>query len=111
MTKKHKHYEAIIAFANGAKIEVWDTVQRCWSDIQNPMWIDEWEYRVKPVEYPKTQLSGKVLDSIWYAEDDEPEPAHVRVANYVIETFITSGQMDEYLSLVSLDKIKERDNA
>lgn len=44
--KKHKHYDAIIAFANGSTIEWRDKFD--WEDIDNPGFYEEFEYRVKP---------------------------------------------------------------
>lgn len=44
---KHKHYDVIIAFANGAQIEGRPTPNSAWSLFPNPSWENDWEYRIK----------------------------------------------------------------
>jgi hypothetical protein len=51
---KHKHYDLIVAWANGAKIECKDYDRR-WYAINNPMWHDHTEYRIKPT--PQQELA------------------------------------------------------
>ena len=48
---KHKHYDCIVAWAEGAEI------QRLikdygWCDTPHPTWIDNTEYRIKPEPRP-----------------------------------------------------------
>jgi hypothetical protein len=51
---KHKHYDLIIAWANGALIQrklyinddFGNSVE--WSDAERPSWCDDVEYRIKP---------------------------------------------------------------
>ena len=50
---KHKHAELIKAYADGAEIEYKD-VDGCWYLINNPVWHNHFEYRIKP-EPPKKQ--------------------------------------------------------
>lgn len=57
---KHKHYDAIIAFANGAQIEGRPTPNSAWTTFSNPTWETSWEYRVKPEENePWTPKDGE----------------------------------------------------
>ena len=44
---KHKHAELIKAYADGAEIEYKD-VDGCWYLINNPVWHNHFEYRIKP---------------------------------------------------------------
>ncbi len=44
---KHKHYDCIIAFANGEQIQCYDKTENEWQDIKFPSWYDECKYRVK----------------------------------------------------------------
>jgi hypothetical protein len=44
---KHKHYDLIVAWANGAEIEYKDYDSR-WYIINNPIWHNHFEYRIKP---------------------------------------------------------------
>lgn len=46
MTTKHKHYDCIIAWANGAKIQIKES--HGWEDIPTPSFVGGCEYRVKP---------------------------------------------------------------
>lgn len=48
MSTPHKHAELIIAWANGAEIQVWVSEQ--WIDIGKyaPTWSDNTKYRIKP---------------------------------------------------------------
>ena len=44
---KHKHYDLIVAWAGGAKIQ-WKNDLHDWRDISDPAWINSYEYRIKP---------------------------------------------------------------
>lgn len=44
---KHKHYDVIIAYANGAEIQ-YLIVDEVWKDTKNPLFYEDVEYRVKP---------------------------------------------------------------
>lgn len=48
MSGKHKHYDTIIAYANGAKIQRFHAVEGKWIDTDNPGWYAKDKYRVKP---------------------------------------------------------------
>jgi hypothetical protein len=56
---KHIHYEAIMAWANGADIEMADHDNGVWFDIPNPSWYDYIEYRIK--QAPKPDVVHEVL--------------------------------------------------
>ena len=56
---KHKHYEAIIAYANGAAIEMYSLEKDTWYDLLNPSWSDHLTYRVK--QSPKPDAVREVL--------------------------------------------------
>lgn len=49
--KKHKHADIIIAWAYGSQIQVWSDKHQEWQDRTNPIWLNEWQYRVKPITY------------------------------------------------------------
>ena len=44
---KHKHYDCIVAWAEGKKIETRETFQHEWRVIENPSWSIGNEYRIK----------------------------------------------------------------
>jgi len=67
---KHKHHKEIIAWANGAEIQVRSTLNSKWCDCKdnNPSWNPEYEYRVKPKE-PRTfyaSINLKKRDVVGY---------------------------------------------
>ena len=47
--KRHKHYELIVAWANGAQIEAKFGVDD-WVELYDPGWGSSTEYRIKPAE-------------------------------------------------------------
>lgn len=49
--KKHKHADVIVAWAFGQQIQVWSEKSQAWEDRSNPVWLNEWRYRVKPITY------------------------------------------------------------
>jgi hypothetical protein len=59
--EKHKHYDCIIAFANGKEIQYYASDVNDWVDIKEPTFVLSTKYRVKPkgIEYEK--LIGKVV--------------------------------------------------
>ena len=50
---RHKHYDCIIAWADGAQIQ-WNDPnhEEPWADIQAPSWNEYFEYRIKPKPKP-----------------------------------------------------------
>jgi hypothetical protein len=56
---KHTHYEAIMAWANGATIELHDPEKDTWHDTTWPSWYDFLEYRIK--QAPKPDIVREVL--------------------------------------------------
>lgn len=48
MNKPHKHAELIKAWADGAKIEVFNRRFNTWSSSSTPVWSPDRVYRIKP---------------------------------------------------------------
>jgi len=48
MGNLHKHRNAIIAWANGAKIDVKECPDGNWRQIDEPEWCEDREYRIRP---------------------------------------------------------------
>lgn len=44
---KHKHYDVIMAYANGAKVEMFERTTKKWVEYDYPSFYEELEYRVK----------------------------------------------------------------
>lgn len=50
---RHKHYDTIVAWAAGKKIEVFNDKRMCWEDVAgDPYWVDSFQYRIKPMPKP-----------------------------------------------------------
>ena len=49
MGQRHKHADVIIAWANGADVQVWDEGAKCWCDVvaSIPFFMGD-KYRIKP---------------------------------------------------------------
>lgn len=60
---KHKHYDCIIAWANGAEIEYFNSYGKWVSAVGNPLWGSDTQYRVKP----KTVMVELPLNVVKYA--------------------------------------------
>ena len=48
---KHKHYDLIVAWAGGARIEV-EEPEGNWTFLPIPQWYEHNQYRVKPEPHP-----------------------------------------------------------
>ena len=72
---RHKHYDCIIAWANGVEIEFLNQ-QNKWEYIQFPNWHDNFEYRIKPE--PKTDV---VLYAVAKSHDDNKKYAYLSPAH------------------------------
>jgi hypothetical protein len=61
---KHKHADLIIAWANGAKIQVKNGLGD-WIDVGSPTWSGQAEYRIKPERvWPVTSFTESNLKSM-----------------------------------------------
>lgn len=47
-TTERKHYDLIIAWANGEDIQYRFDETEVWEDVNNPSWYEDCEYRIKP---------------------------------------------------------------
>ena len=79
---KHKHYDCIIAWAEGKKIEYkWDYKSR-WYDTDRPIWNEDVHYRIKPepvtlwvneYEWGLGALQDNKFDALNLVEKNDPE--------------------------------------
>jgi hypothetical protein len=60
---KHIHYEAIMAWANGAAIEM-KSPSNTWCDNASPAWYEHLEYRVKPTPKPDAVREVLLVNSL-----------------------------------------------
>jgi len=56
---KHKHYDMIVAWADGAQIQL--KAINGWRDIQCPKWHDNNDYRIKPT---RPQWQQDLIDAV-----------------------------------------------
>jgi len=61
---KHKHYDTIIAWANGAPIEMKDAVADTWHDVQTPSWYESLNYRIKPEPVRDVLRDAYIVNSL-----------------------------------------------
>jgi len=61
---KHKHYDAIIAWANGAEIQ--RQYPDFWDFIKTPQWYEDHVYRIKPAAKPSPQKMEEYLNALLF---------------------------------------------
>ena len=49
---KHKHADLIHAWADGAQIQHHHQFEDRWDDVDSPRWLDDHNYRIKPMPKP-----------------------------------------------------------
>jgi hypothetical protein len=59
---KHKHADLIKQWADGAQIQHHHQFEDRWDDVDNPRWLDDHNYRIKPEPKPDTISFLCVLD-------------------------------------------------
>ena len=63
---RHKHYDVIVAWAEGKEIQCWSKVSKEWFDDEQPFWFKDYEYRIKPESKPDVVIrESLVLSSDW----------------------------------------------
>jgi hypothetical protein len=73
MSNKHKHFDAILAYANGAEIEYSDNGGKDWWASLTPCFFPEYGYRVKPHKWQAcidAQAAGKTIQTRWLDDVD-----------------------------------------
>ena len=97
---RHKHYDLIVAWAEGKKIEK-RLSKKDWIDCHYPVWFDNDEYRIKP------EPKGKE-----YYDEDTLDVQYLYVYNHTIEgkSVMSTALIDEtynnwkYMGKVRLEK-------
>jgi hypothetical protein len=64
MGTPHVHAELIKAWADGAEIQARSHPSAKWADVENPKWVSDMEYRVKP-EQSDLEKYGVEAGDIW----------------------------------------------
>ena len=72
---KHKHYDCIVAWAEGKTIQIRETGGN-WEDIDSPSWINGCQYRIKPEPKPDVikifYLESNPLLGLRFSEEINP---------------------------------------
>jgi hypothetical protein len=56
---KHKHYDMIVAWAEGKTVQNFNDRRMCWEDVAAcPYWVNDFKYRIKPE--PKPDVVRKI---------------------------------------------------
>lgn len=56
MSNKHKHYDLIVAWAEGKQIQYYNAGCSNWHDIEHPNWGENTQYRIKPESKPDIRV-------------------------------------------------------
>ena len=79
MGTKHKHYDVIVAWAEGAEVEILDNGR--WVDAKTPNFAVMHEYRVKP------KLVKKEADVVVYKTSDGAIKAYVSFLGPILQVY------------------------
>lgn len=92
---KRKHHDAIVAWAGGAKIEFRNPIgSNVWIDSENPAWLDDYEYRVKPArEYPTTRMTREEMVEVVRSTSGGFSDSYASLVNAGLRHAIDAGQV------------------
>ena len=79
MGQRHKHADAIIAWAEGAEIERRADQYGAWEIAVAPAWLESWEYRIKPPparKYRVALFSNPNNGNVYTSTADAPGDAN-----------------------------------
>jgi len=85
---KHKHYECIVAWAEGKKIQNKDELGE-WIDTENPRWFRNTEYRIKPNTKKFRVALNRENNHIWTIHCTTDEGAAMVESNTYFHKWIT----------------------
>lgn len=74
---KHKHYDCIVAWAEGKKIEILSDSTGQWEDVIGvPYWVNNFQFRIKPESKPDVikifYLESNPLLGLRFSEEINP---------------------------------------
>lgn len=89
---RHKHYQYIVAWAKGAKIQrkyiltnvISGLVENHWKDEPKPDWHEDDVYRIKP-RYESQEVNITLLYHNWYIEPVEDGMGNCRIIYNAID--------------------------
>lgn len=70
---KHKHYDCIVAWAEGKTVQNFNDRRMCWEDITgDPYWVNSFQYRIKPEPKPDVVQTCEISISFAYFTSGYP---------------------------------------
>lgn len=88
---KHKHYDLILAWADGAKIQYRCKGFEDWRDCAGrPAWDEHVEYRIKPAD-PEDLVVTSIADLVDLSQWDDIEAAHYRADEILCDLLVSLG--------------------
>ena len=89
MGTKHKHYDVIVAWANGEDVEYWNESFSEWREDDRPRWYEHLNYRIKPKRVKKegwVNVYGLGSAYVWPTKEEADRKSNeIRVACIRIE--------------------------
>ena len=114
---KHKHYNEIIAWANGEEIEAYSVPANTWFQTSNPTWSKDVQYRVKPKQElipfdfsDAEKLIGKSIKIKSFKEYyiiTIVYPAHIFISGHIRTEYDELFKKFEFLDGSPCGKLKE----
>jgi len=90
---KHKHYDLIVAWAAGSKIQYLNETDRNWLEASSShFWQPERTYRIKPESKPDVILYGMIQQSTKYYAAIDPVCATITQQDTDTCKFIFDGE-------------------
>ncbi len=97
MNKQHRHYAAIVGWAEGKEIEFFDPSIGWLSCVNKPEWREDAKYRVKPERtFPETSLTDfslrEIENNLLSVDGNTMEDARKAIANAAIKQYILDSE-------------------
>ena len=70
---KHKHYDCIVAWAEGKKIEFRINKNFTWEELEEPLWNNDFEYRIKKEPVIEVKYFGLEQSEKLYFYEFQPD--------------------------------------
>jgi hypothetical protein len=88
---KHKHYDLIVAWANGGQLQYRSTYDDVWIDIANASWDQDGQYRIKPEPKQKELIQQQAQEIEQLKEDISEHQQEILQLRSDLENCICQG--------------------
>lgn len=93
---KHVHHDCIVAWANGATIEVFNKVEMRWVHTIAPMWYTETKYRIQQKPKQKIVLEAWLSEFGYLSYEKHPR---TKSPNNLIEHRVRIPEFDKEIEI------------